>query len=78
MGVVPVHAVWLAAEHWPQLPSGLHAGVDAPQCASIAQGTQTPKATLQSGVVPPQAVSLVAEHWPQLPSGWQAGVAPPH
>jgi hypothetical protein len=76
-GVVPAHAVPLAAEHWPQAPPGWHAGVVPPHSPSPAQPRQAWNTGSQTGVAPEQ--SLSARHATHVPDGaWQIGVAPPH
>jgi hypothetical protein len=77
MGVVPVQAVLLVAEHWPQAPELWQAGVDPPHSPSPAQARQTCVAVLQTGLVPPHSALLM--QLTQVPLGTsQAGVLPVH
>ena len=54
---MPVQAVELEAEHWPQAPPGWQAGVAPPQSASLAQTWQVWKTGSQTGVAPEQSAS---------------------
>jgi len=75
MGVGPVQAVRLLAEHWPQAPDDWQAGVEPPQSLSPAQARQTWVAVLQTGLVPPHSALLM--QLTQVPLGTsQAGVVP--
>jgi hypothetical protein len=77
MGVVPVQAVLLVAEHWPQAPEDSQAGVEPPHSLSPAQARQTWVAVLQTGLVPPHSALLM--QLTQVPLGTsQAGVVPVH
>ena len=76
-GAVPVQALALLDEHWPQAPDGSQAGVDPPHSLSAAQARHAWVAVLQTGVAPPQSPLLVQPT--QVPEGTsQDGVAPPH
>ena len=75
MGVAPVQAVLLVAEHWPHAPDDWQAGAPAPHSLSPAQARQTWVAVLQTGLVPPHSALLM--QLTQVPVGTsQAGVVP--
>jgi hypothetical protein len=77
MGVAPVQAVLLLAEHWPQAPELWQAGVAPPHSPSPAQARQMWVAVLQTGLVPPH--SALVMQLTQVPVGTsQAGVVPVH
>ena len=51
-GVVPVQALALVAEHWPQAPDDWQAGVAPPHSPSPLQARQAWVAVLHTGAVP--------------------------
>jgi hypothetical protein len=77
IGVGPVQAVLLVAEHWPQAPEPWQAGVAPPHSVSPEQARQVCVAVLQTGLVPPHCALLM--QLTQVPVGTsQAGVVPVH
>jgi len=63
---VPVQAIELEAEHWPQAPPGWQAGVAPPHSESPPQARHVWNAASQTGVAPEQSAS--ARHGTQVPA----------
>ena len=63
---MPVQAVELEAEHWPQAPPGWQAGVAPSHSESPPQARQVWNAASQTGVAPEQSAS--ARHGTQVPA----------
>jgi hypothetical protein len=67
IGVAPMQAFLLVAEHWPQAPLVWQAGRAPPQSRSVAHATQAWAARSQTGVAPP--------HWAEAVQPTQAPAA---